>query len=315
MFAPSAFSQAEFVLSLPVKCQPGLTCFIQNYVDHGDLEKARDFACGHRTYRGHDGTDIRIPDLDIQKQGVEVLAASSGHVTRVRDGIDDVSVRQIGKAAVAGKECGNGALIEHSDGWSTQYCHMAKDSVRVRPGDLVATGQPIGRIGLSGETEFPHLHLTVRFHGAAIDPFAFQSSEACGGGRSLWLDPAGMAYRPREIINFGFAGDPVGMEAVESGQVKSEPPKADAKVLVAYVRAIGLQAGDTQTLTIHLPDRTTLVTYRSPALDADKAQHFLTAGRSLAAASWPTGIYQAVYSVTHNDAEVLSKSFEFDLKN
>jgi len=80
---------------------------------------ARDYACGGRTYDGHDGTDIRIPNLEIQKKGVEVVAAASGRVARVRDGVDDISVRTIGKAAIIGKECGNGAVIEHENGWQT----------------------------------------------------------------------------------------------------------------------------------------------------------------------------------------------------
>ncbi|WP_315831487.1 M23 family metallopeptidase [Bradyrhizobium prioriisuperbiae] len=221
---PAALADDAYTLALPIKCEPGVTCFVQNYVDHDSSEKVRDFACGRRSYNGHDGTDIRIPDLEIQKKGVEVLAAAPGRVLRVRDGIDDVSVRETGRAAVAGKECGNGAVIAHRDGWSTQYCHMAKGSLRVKAGDDVTAGQPLGLVGLSGDTEFPHIHLTVRHNGTMVDPFAADAaSEACNGGHALWApaQAAALAYRGSEILNAGFAGLPVTMELIESGAVKA----------------------------------------------------------------------------------------------
>ena len=142
-------AKAEEVISLalPIKCQPGLTCFFQNYVDHDASDKARDYRCGGRSYDGHDGTDIRIRNLEIQRQGVEVLAAAPGRVIGGRNDMEDISVKTAGKAAIAGKECGNGVVIEHEGGWRTQYCHMAKGSVRVKVGDQMTTGQPIGLVG------------------------------------------------------------------------------------------------------------------------------------------------------------------------
>ena len=159
-------------LALPIKCQVGVSCFVQNYVDHDGSDKVRAYSCGRRSYDGHDGTDIRIRNQEIQKQGVEVLAAAPGRVIGVRNDMDDVSIRTAGKAAIAGKECGNGALIRHDNDWATQYCHLAKGSIRLKAGDAVTTGQPIGLVGLSGDTEFFHLHFTVRYRGKVVDPFA-----------------------------------------------------------------------------------------------------------------------------------------------
>jgi hypothetical protein len=185
--AIGAEAEEAISLALPIRCQPGVTCFFQNYVDHDASDKARDYRCGGRSYDGHDGTDIRIRNLEIQRQGVEVLAAAPGRVVGGRNDMEDVSIRTAGKAAIAGKECGNGVLIEHEGGWSTQYCHMAKGSVRVKIGDQMTTGQPIGLVGLSGDTEFFHLHFTVRYRGKAVDPFAYGAPEnSCGGGRSIW---------------------------------------------------------------------------------------------------------------------------------
>lgn len=108
--------------------------------------------------------------MEIQKSGVAVLAAAAGRIMHVRDGMDDVSIRAAAKGSIADKECGNGVLIEHERGWSTQYCHMAKGGLRAHPGDRVSSGQPIALVGLSGDTEFPHVHLTVRVaSGAAVE--------------------------------------------------------------------------------------------------------------------------------------------------
>jgi hypothetical protein len=307
---------APFTIALPINCEVGSTCFIQNYVDHDSSEKVSDFQCGGRTYNGHDGTDIRLPDMDIQKSGVAVLAAAAGRIMNVRDGMDDVSVRVAGKGSIAGKECGNGILIEHEQGWSTQYCHMAKGSLHVKPGDRVSSGQPIGLVGLSGDTEFPHVHLTVRHNGAVVDPFAYEAPpDSCSGGHPIWtaaLD-AEMQYRPREIINFGFSDVPSTMELIETGEIKRHAVKADGDTLVAYVRAIGLQAGDTQAITVQGPDGDPFAEYRAPALEGNKAQFFISSGRKLKAARWPSGQYKAAYVVTKNGIEVLRKTFEVQI--
>lgn len=311
-----AHGEDSFTLALPIACQLGATCFIQNYVDHDVSGKVRDFACGSRSYNGHDGTDIRVPDLAAQKRGVEVLAAALGRVMRVRDGIEDVSVHQAGRAAIAGKECGNGALIAHRNGWTTQYCHLAKGSLRIKPGDAVAMGQPIGLVGLSGDTEFPHVHLTVRHDGTVVDPFAADAAtDACNGGHSIWAasQASALVYRPSEIINVGFAGVPVTMELIESGDVTAVTPGAEA--LVAYVRAIGLQTRDQQTLTIAAPDGSVFADYRSPPLESDKAQAFVTAGRRRTNEAWPPGQYKATYAVTRDGAEVLGRTFVFEVKD
>ncbi len=37
--------------------------------------------------------------------------------------------------------------------------HMRHDSVKVAPGDAVATGDPLGEVGNSGASTEPHLHM------------------------------------------------------------------------------------------------------------------------------------------------------------
>jgi murein DD-endopeptidase MepM/ murein hydrolase activator NlpD len=229
--------------------------------------------------------------------------------------MEDISVKTAGKAAIAGKECGNGVMLEHVGGWRTQYCHMAKGSVRVKPGDQIATGQPIGLVGLSGDTEFFHLHFTVRYRGKAVDPFAYGAPEtACSGGRSLWVASLGeqTQYRPREIIDYGFAGIAPTMELIESGEIGKHPVTSASDALVAYVRAIGLQAGDQQFLAVQGPGGAAVSTNNLPALDRDKAQYLVIAGKKRREAAWPAGRYSATYRVTRDGAEVLRKTFDVE---
>ena len=159
-------------LAFPVACALGRTCEIQHYVDRDPGPGVRDYRCATQTYQAHNGFDIRVPDMMAQRRGVDVLASAAGTVARVRDGVADISVRAPGAPSVANQECGNGVAISHGGGWETQYCHMARGSIRVKPGDVVAAGAPIGRVGLSGNTEYPHLHMTVRHNGVVVDPFA-----------------------------------------------------------------------------------------------------------------------------------------------
>jgi len=282
-------------LGVPIACEFGRNCEIQHYVDRDPGPGVLDYRCAHRTYEGHNGVDFRIPDMKAEAAGVDVLAAASGRVARLRDGVADISIRAPGAPSVKGTECGNGVVIEHGDGWETQYCHLARGSLRVKPGDAVSAGQPIGRVGLSGDTEFPHMHFTVRHAGQVVDPFAPGpvSAGACPAQPSLWTPDAArrLAYKAGAVLNIGLAGAPVTAESIESGQIA--PPSAAAPVLAAYGRVIEPQQGDEIEVVLSGPGGATLASQRLPPLERDKAQYFQMVGRKRPAAGWPKGNYTA----------------------
>jgi murein DD-endopeptidase MepM/ murein hydrolase activator NlpD len=64
---------------------------------------------------------------------------------------------------------GQTIVVDHGDGLTTRYAHLS--ARHVQEGDRVATGQVVGLAGQTGRTTGPHLHLEVREHGRAIDPF------------------------------------------------------------------------------------------------------------------------------------------------
>jgi Peptidase family M23 len=310
-------SAAEAIsLALPIACEIGKTCFVQNYVDNDPSPKWHDYKCGEETYEGHDGTDFRLPSMAEQRAGVDVLAAAPGTVIATRDGVDDVSVRVAGFESVKGRECGNGVMIRHLNGWMTQYCHMAKGSVRVAHGQPVETGAPLGRVGLSGNTEFPHLHFNAIHGQAKVDPFAYGAEPGtCGGGQSLWNEAARavLQYRRGAVLNTGFAAAPVTMEQIETGQAQYAPPTPASPALVAYVRAIGLEAGDVLELAIKGPDGSLFAEKREQPLDHSKAQWFAMIGKKRGATPWPSGTYTAQYKIIRDNKDALEKTFTVNL--
>ncbi|WP_152535606.1 M23 family metallopeptidase [Bradyrhizobium sp. Ai1a-2] len=314
-FAGSACAE-NIELGMPVGCEIGQTCYIQNYVDDDPSPSSRDYKCGTLTYDAHNGTDFRVPSLAVQKSGVDVLASASGRVLRTRDGVPDGAFSRTAREVVRDVECGNGVVIEHPGGWETQYCHMANGSLAVKPGDDVARGQRLGRIGLSGLTEYPHLHFTVRYKGATVDPFAYGAAPgSCGSGESLWQPAlrARLAYQERAVLNGGFMSGPPTMELIEEASPNGQSVSADSPALVAFVRAIGLKAGDTQGLVIKDPQGQVLAENRAAPLESNKAQYMLFAGKKRPPNGWNHGTYKATYTVERAGQVVFEKQLELAL--
>jgi hypothetical protein len=295
-------------LAFPLACTIGQGCEVQHYLDRDPAKGAvRDYHGGRRTYDEHNGVDIRIADMAAQRAGVAVLATAPGRVARLRDGVPDVSVRATDAPKTEGQECGNGVVIDHGQGWETQYCHLAQGSLKVKVGDAVNAGQPIARVGLSGQTEFAHLHISVRHAGQVVDPF-----EPAAGAAPLWRPEAAraMAYKAGAVLNAGFAPGPVTMSGVEEGAIPAAD--ANARWLVAFVRAIELEGGDEVELTLKGPDGAVLATDRKP-LDRDKAQHLLFIGKKRPPGGWPPGTYVADCVVYRGGAAVVNRRFEIRL--
>src|SRR5258706_5949203 len=224
-------------LLLPLACEIGRTCEIQHYVDRDPGPGVLDYRCGHRTNDKHDGIDFRLLDMAAQRAGVDVVAAAAGRVVAVRDGVPDISIRAPGAPSVAGHECGNRVALQLGNRWLIDYCHLAQGSLKVKVGDVVAAGQPLAHVGLSGDTEFPHLHFSVRHGDAAVDPFASASTEGCAEpGEPLWTPAvaAQMPYRRGTVLNTGFATAVASMAEIENRSAAA--PTVSAPAIVAYAR-------------------------------------------------------------------------------
>jgi hypothetical protein len=246
-----------------------------------------------------------VPDLAAMRRGVAVLAAAPGRVARVRDGMDDVSIRETGREAVANREAGNGLVIEHGDGWETQYSHLRKGSLAVRAGDRVEAGQRLGLIGLSGNTEFPHVDFMVRHNGALVDPFLGPDAAPgqCGaGGAPLWTEEVArmLAYQPTGVLNAGFAAEPPAVATARDGGYGAAPERG-APVVGFWTELFGAQAGDEIELGITGPDGRTLKR-STGTVPRPLAVLFVAAVAERPPAGWPPGVYQGRMTLTRKGA-------------
>ena len=294
-----ALAQGAPSLALPIDCAVGRSCVVQNYVDRDPGPGARDYRCGFLTYDGHKGTDIRVIDATALREGVAVLAAAPGRVRAIRDGMDDVSVKAIGKQAIAGREAGNSVVIVHGDGWETQYAHMRKGSIAVHPGDVVAAGAKLGVVGLSGDTEFPHVHFEVRYRGKTIDPFVgVAGGEPCSTGKDpLWQARAAsaLAYTATGVLGAGIAG---GVPVTSDDDVDREKTArfgAAAPAAVFWVQIYGARDDDVEELRLIAPDGQLLAEHRD-TISRNRAQWISYAGVR-ARGAWPAGTYRGEYAL------------------
>jgi murein DD-endopeptidase MepM/ murein hydrolase activator NlpD len=106
-----------------------------------------------RIYRGepgayHSGIDIARPT------GTVVLAPADGVVVLA--------------AATPFTLEGNLLMIDHGMGLNTAFMHLSRIDVRV--GQQVRRGQPVGAVGRTGRATGPHLHWSLKWRDARIDP-------------------------------------------------------------------------------------------------------------------------------------------------
>ncbi len=289
-------------LAWPVECINGDQCVIQQYVDQEPGPDYADFMGNKLSYDGHAGTDIRALDLEGMINGISVLAAANGTVRAVRDGIEDAYLTPERRAALSGKGCGNGVVIEHDNGWRTQYCHLKKGSVSVQPGDPVETGMRLGDIGLSGFTEFPHLEFIVRHDDTVVDPFVPWQGAACmEAARTLWVETPD--YIPGGLLTVGFSDAVPDYADVKAGSAHSETLSTPAGALVLWAYLFGTRAGDTLDMRIFGPNDEP-VFQRRIDIDRSQAQAFRAAGRRLRGRVMPVGIYRGEIDLWRNGEKI-----------
>lgn len=310
-------------LGQPVDCSIGKTCFIQAYVDSDPRPfAARDHRCGTATFDGHTGTDFRL--LNTAAAGVAVLAAAAGTVTAASDGMADQIVRPLRPAMISGAACGNSVSIEHGAGWQTQYCHLRQGSVRVKAGDLVTGGAPVGAVGYSGNAWFAHLHFIVRRDGGIVDPFtgrppdgtcAATTGPLAGPKISLWDTAAdrSLAYTGGQILETGFADAPVAAAMLERGSQSVAPPRGQSAELFVFARIANMRAGDRVRFVLTGPENLSLESLTEPVA-RDQGHYVATAMQRRRGWSWRLGPYRARAMLLRGDQIVSTSGALLEMK-
>jgi hypothetical protein len=168
----TAFAQSY---SFPTSAEDWPHFYPTAYRDEG----SRDWECGSFYYSSHRGSDFGVGSWSGMSDGRDVTAAKGGVVVTANDGeFDQCSTGD----CAGGGGFGNYVAIEHDDGTTTYYAHMAQWSVAVNSGETVSCGQVLGQVGSSGYSTGPHLHFEPRQSGASFEPF----SGSCGAWSSSW---------------------------------------------------------------------------------------------------------------------------------
>ena len=104
-----------------------------------------------RYWGGHAGIDLGA------WTGAPVKAADGGYVALATGGWN------------AGY--GNHIIIDHGNGFVTLYAHL--NSIYVKQGESVVSGQQIGSVGNTGNSTGPHLHFEIRYQGVPRNPLSY----------------------------------------------------------------------------------------------------------------------------------------------
>lgn len=169
---PAAMHNDDLLYALPISVK-----------DLGQVSISQGFngAATHGDSQSRYAIDIPAPE------GMPVRAARAGTVMDVAN--DYFRTGQENRLLTRA----NYVRILHDDGTMALYAHLQLESIQVRMGDRVATGQVVARVGSTGFSSGPHLHFAVQKNCSGelrAIPFRLQ------GPNDLGVVPAtGMIFR------------------------------------------------------------------------------------------------------------------------
>jgi len=138
------------------------------WVGHGGHAELVNYHYTRSTQR--DAVDImQVVDGSIHRPGSTdltsyyiydqpMLAPASGNVTYVVDGHPDLPIGTVDSQHPSG----NQLVIDIGGGHYLMMAHLRQNSITVHVGEQVIEGQPIARVGKSGHTSHPHIHIQAQ---------------------------------------------------------------------------------------------------------------------------------------------------------
>jgi hypothetical protein len=177
-------------VDLAFPLQGGTYCVIQggsNFVTNPfhnfvDAEHALDIVKVNRY--GQRGRRVFSRDLHhYEIYGDTVYSPCSGTILRVVDSLHENVPPQANSISPLGNH-----IVITADGVHVIIAHMMKGAALVGRGQRIATGQPIGRVGNSGYSNEPHLHLQAIRDGAGVEPLYGEPAAITFDGKYLAIN-------------------------------------------------------------------------------------------------------------------------------
>lgn len=109
-----------------------------------------------RIYRGEPGS---------YHSGVDIAGGDGATYVAPADGVVILATREPFSLE------GHLLMIDHGNGLNSAFLHSS--AILVEEGEAVKRGQPIGRIGATGRATGPHLHWSIKWRDARLDPILF----------------------------------------------------------------------------------------------------------------------------------------------
>ena len=110
-----------------------------------------------RIYNGTPGSYHSGMDIATGASGTPFVAPADGVVILAADSPFTLEGRLL--------------MIDHGMGLNSAFLHCSKLAVKV--GDVVRQGQYLGNIGMTGRATGPHLHWSIKWRDARLDPLLF----------------------------------------------------------------------------------------------------------------------------------------------
>ena len=143
--------------------------------------------------------------------GQPLIAAADGKVIIVRDGSPDQSPPDNPIPPSVPELPGNRVILRVGPGTYLLYAHMRPGSVQVHVGERVRRGQVLGRLGNSGNSATPHLHLQVQITRNFLSdglPFVFNRFRLLGHITERGISDENIGLRPNGKLPFAPARRP-----------------------------------------------------------------------------------------------------------
>ncbi len=162
---------------------------------------------------------------------------------------------------------------------------------------------------MSGRTQFPHMHLSVRKDGAPVDPFAPDGAN-CDSAitQTLWDEEP--LFQAGGFLDIGFAQKVPEYALIKLGEAEENLTRT-SPAMVSYVYLFGGKAGDIVEFTFTGPgDFRVSEQYELPKA---LAQFFRAIGKKRRSAPWPGGTYDARALLIRDGAVIDETQATFDI--